>query len=72
MQKKYRNLFRKKGKGNVDVGDEKGSPVRNASSGAATPVRDIAEKGTPLPNASSGAATPTRDIEENGADVKKS
>lgn len=45
VQKKYTNLFRKKGKSNVDVGDEKGSPVPNASSGAATPVRDIEENG---------------------------
>ena len=38
MQKKYRNLFRKKQKSAADVGEEKGSPVRDGSSGAATPV----------------------------------
>ena len=41
-QRKYKNLFRKKAKRPADVGDEKGSPVRDESSGAATPVvRDV-------------------------------
>ena len=41
-QKKYKNLFRKKAKRPADMGDEKGSPVRDGSSGAATPVvRDV-------------------------------
>lgn len=43
VQKKYRNLFRKKEKRSADVGDEKGSPVRNESSGAATPVQEVME-----------------------------
>ena len=43
-QRKYKNLFRKKEKRPADVGDEKGSPVRDGSSGAATPVvRDVEE-----------------------------
>ena len=46
-QKKYRNLFRKKAKRPADMGDEKGSPVRDGSSGAATPVvRDVEENAT--------------------------
>ena len=38
VQKKYKNLFRKQQKSAADVGEEKGSPVRDGSSGAATPV----------------------------------
>ena len=46
-QKKYKNLFRKKAKKPADVGDEKGSPVRDGSSGAATPVvRDVEKDAT--------------------------
>ncbi len=45
VQKKYRNLFRKKQKPSVDVADEKDSPVRDGSSGAATPVREVAGNG---------------------------
>lgn len=48
MQKKYGNLFRTKDKSTVGVGDEKGSPVPNASSGAATPVQDIEENGADI------------------------
>ncbi len=45
MQRKYKNLVRRKGKRSADVADEKGSPVRGGSSGVATPVGDGAEKG---------------------------
>ena len=46
-QKKYKNLFRKKEKRPADVGDEKGSPLRDGSSGAATPVvRDVEKDAT--------------------------
>ena len=58
VQKKYKNLFRKKEKANVDVGDEKGLDVGD-------------EKGSPVRNESSGAVTPVRDIAENDADVEK-
>ena len=47
-QKKYKNLFRKKEQRPSDVADEKGSPVQDGSSGAATPVRDVAEKGSEI------------------------
>lgn len=46
VQKKYRNLFRKKDKRSPDVGDEKGSPLRDGSSGAATPDRAVAKDQT--------------------------
>ena len=42
VQRKYRNLFRKKGKGSVDVEDEKGSPAGGGRSGAATPAPERA------------------------------
>lgn len=45
-QKKYKNLFRKKQTSAADVGEEKGSPVRDGSSGAATPVGNVAQKET--------------------------
>ncbi|KAF6239589.1 hypothetical protein HO173_002134 [Letharia columbiana] len=49
VQKKYKNLFRKKERRrrrrSADVRDEKASPVRDGSSGAATPVQEVAEKG---------------------------
>lgn len=48
VQKKYKNLFRKKGRSrrrSADVRDEKASPVRDGSSGAATPVQEVAENG---------------------------
>ena len=56
VQKKYRNLFRKKGERSVDVGDEKGSQVRDASSGAATPVREVAVNGADIKEEQSDAA----------------
>ena len=57
-QRKYKNLFRKKAKRPADVGDEKGSPVRDGSSGAATPVvRDVEENAT--------------DVKEGPGDVSK-
>lgn len=67
----------------LDAGDEKGSPIRNGSSGAATPVRDIAENGAdvekgkvggrdetgiPVSFGSSGAV---RDIVDNSSDIKE-
>lgn len=47
VQKKYKNLFRKKERRrrSADVRDEKASPVRDGSSGAATPVQEVAENG---------------------------
>lgn len=44
VQKKYKNLFRNKEKRSADVGDEKGSPLRDGSSGAATPDRAVVAK----------------------------
>lgn len=41
VQKKYKNLFRKKEKRSVDVGHEKGSPVRDRSSRAGTPFQEV-------------------------------
>ena len=58
VQKKYKNLFRKKEKKPADVGDEKGSPIRDGSSGAATPVVQDVEK-----NAT--------DVKEEPGDVSK-
>ena len=58
VQKKYKNLFRKKAKRPADVGDEKGSPVRDGSSGSATPVvRNVEENAT--------------DVKEEPGDVSK-
>ena len=66
VQKKYRNLFRKKEKGiaAVDlVGGEKGvSPVRDGSSGVATPIRDAAGKGTDVGEEEQRDATATAAI----------
>lgn len=46
-QKSYKNLFRRKEKRPPNVGGEKGSPVRDESSGAATPVvRDFDNNAT--------------------------
>lgn len=46
VQKKYENLFRKRAKRSADVGGEKGSPLRDGSSGAATPDRAVAKDQT--------------------------
>lgn len=56
VQKKYRNLFRKKDKKSVDVGDEKSSPVRDGLSGAATPVHEVAESGADVKEGQRDAA----------------
>ena len=56
VQRKYSNLFRrKKQEGAADVGHEKGSPVRGGSSGAASPVRDVAKDGTDVEEEQRGA-----------------
>ena len=55
VQKKYKNLFQKKQKGTAAVGDEKGSP----SSGAATPVRDVAKDRSGIEEEQSDAAAPS-------------
>ena len=75
VQKKYRNVFRKKEKVNVDVGDEKGLDVgdeKGLDVGDEKGLNVGDEKGSPIRNGSSEAATPVRDIAENGADIKES